>query len=77
MPPRRRVVNTPVGLGTPNKYQLKCPGCGIVNGTPDGGTEGVATVDGILWYRFNCRCGTRYKAKAIPMTVGLTRLGDL
>jgi hypothetical protein len=72
---RRQIVETPVGAGTKNGYKLACPKCGVVNETPDGGTCGVATVDGTEWYRFNCPCGCRYKAKCFPMGIGIQRLG--
>ena len=74
---RRTIVNTTVGAGTPRKYLLPCPRCGIINHTPDAGGVGVLTKDGKVWYRFNCACGVRYKAEMVPFTVGLSRVEDI
>lgn len=67
---RRTIVNTRVGLGTPNRYELACPKCGTINMTPDAGKTGHLTVDGTPWYYFDCACGERYKAIEVPMRLG-------
>lgn len=67
---RRIIVDTPVGLGTPQGYKLACPNDGTVNITPDAGTSGHETVDGTHWYYFDCTtCGCKYKAEEIPLDI--------
>jgi hypothetical protein len=73
---RRQIAETYVGSGTENGYKLACPKCKAVNETPDGGTSGATTADGTNWYRFDCFCGCRYKAKNYPMEIGMTRMGE-